>query len=99
MLDMSSFEAYVPDDARHRVRRAWLEAWKRARPGADPERAHAVIEPIAALRRAVIYQRFLDGIETSERRYHASDVPDWLRAALRSASNATESSLSPREPR
>jgi phosphotransferase family enzyme len=99
MLDMSSFEAYVPDDARHRVQRAWIDAWKRARPGADPEQAHAMIEPIAALRRAVIYQRFLDGIETSERRYHASDVPDWLRAALRSASNATESSLSPREPR
>jgi hypothetical protein len=82
MLDMSSFEAYVPDDARPRVREAWLDAWSSERPGADPRRADELLAPIAALRRAGIYQGFLDGIEPSERPYHASDVRDWLRTAL-----------------
>ncbi len=87
MLDMSSFEAYVPDGIQPRIRQAWIDAWRRDRPGADPARAEALIEPIAALRRAVIYQRFLDHIEPSERPYHAADPRDWLRAALRSAAN------------
>jgi len=82
MLDMSSFEAYVPHDARPRVREAWLDAWSSERPGADPRRADELLAPIAALRRAGIYQGFLDGIEPSERPYHASDVRDWLRTAL-----------------
>ena len=30
---------------------------------------------------AVIYQRFLDGIEPDERIYHAPDPPDWLEQA------------------
>jgi hypothetical protein len=82
MLDLSAFEERVSDDARPRVRAAWVDAWRAERPGSDPSRAAELIAPIAALRRAVIYQGFLDGIEPSERRYHGSDVPDWLRAAL-----------------
>jgi Phosphotransferase enzyme family len=82
MLDMSSFAEYVPDVARSRVRDAWVEAWERERPGADPTRAAELIAPIASLRRAVIFQGFLDRIEPSERRYHASDVRDRLRDAL-----------------
>jgi hypothetical protein len=82
MLDMSSFEAYVPDDVWPRVRQAWIEVWRDASRGGDPAQAEALIAPIAALRRAVIYQGFLDGIEPSERRYHESDVRDCLRAAL-----------------
>jgi hypothetical protein len=101
MLDMSSFEGYVSDDAKPRIRQAWIDAWKRARPGADPAHARALIEPIAALRRAVIYRGFLDGIEPSERRYHESDVRDWLRAALGNAADATnlEQPVSRPEPR
>ena len=82
MLDMSSFEKYVPDEIQPRIRQAWIDAWRRERPGADPARADALIEPIAALRRAVIYQRFLDHIEPSERPYHAVDPRDWLRSAI-----------------
>jgi hypothetical protein len=87
MLDMSSFEEYVPDDVRPRVRAAWIDAWGAECPGSDPARAADVIAPIASLRRAVIYQGFLDHIESSERRYHASDVRDWLRAALDQAAD------------
>lgn len=82
MLDMSAFERYVPDEVRPHVHDGWIDAWKRVRPGSDPTRAETLIAPIEALRRAVIYQRFLDHIEPSERRYHESDVRDWLRAAL-----------------
>ncbi len=82
MLDMSSFDQYVPEDVRPRIREAWIEAWRGVRPGSDPARAETVIAPIAALRRAVIYQGFLDRIEPSERRYHEADVRDWLRAAV-----------------
>ena len=87
MLDMSSFEENVPDDVRRRVRAAWIDAWRGERPGADPSLAAELIAPIAALRRAVKYQGFLDRIEPSERRYHASDVRDWLRVALGQATD------------
>lgn len=40
-----------------------------------------LLEPVAALRQAVIYRGFLDGIEPSERVYHADDPPLWLRRA------------------
>jgi len=86
MHDISSFEAYVPEDIRPRIREAWRDAWNDPCPGGDPARAETLIAPIASLRRAVIYQRFLDGIEPSERRYHESDVRHWLRAALAQAS-------------
>ncbi len=85
MLDMSSFEEYVPDDVWPRVREAWIDAWRAEFPGANPSQADALIAPIAALRQAVIYQGFLDGIEPSERRYHETDVRDWLRRALKQA--------------
>ena len=87
MLDMSSFEENVPDDVRLRVRAAWIDAWRGERPEADPSLAAELIAPIAPLRRAVKYQGFLDRIEPSERRYHASDVRDWLRAALEQATD------------
>jgi hypothetical protein len=62
----------------------WAREWREHRPGSDPMRAAALIEPIAALRQAVIYRGFLDGIEPSERCYHAGDPARWLRrAALR----------------
>jgi hypothetical protein len=49
-----------------------------------------VIRPVAALRQALIYRSFLDGIEPGERQYHESDVPFWLRrAAAEAAPRAT----------
>lgn len=85
MLDLSAFEEFVPDRSRPDVRSAWVQAWRDKCPDADPSTAAAIIGPISALRRAVIYQGFLDGIEPSERIYHATDVRDWLRHALAGA--------------
>jgi hypothetical protein len=65
------------------LRRRWLGRWAAARPGSDPERAAMVIAPLAALRQAIVYRRFLDGIEPSEHIYHRHDVGTWLREAAR----------------
>lgn len=40
------------------------------------------VAPVAALQRALIYRQFRDGIEASERCYHAEDVAQWLRRAI-----------------
>jgi hypothetical protein len=82
MLDLSAFAERIPDETRAGVRTTWVDAWRAERPDADPARAADVIAPVASLRRAVIYQGFLDGIEPSERHYHRADVPAWLRQAL-----------------
>jgi hypothetical protein len=82
MLDLSAFEERIADDVRAGVRETWADAWRQERPGTDPSRAADLIAPVASLRRAVIYQGFLDGIEPSEHRYHRADVPAWLRRAL-----------------
>ena len=50
-------------------------------PGCDPDRAAALLAPVAALRQALIYRTFLDGIEPDERVYHANDPGTWLRRA------------------
>ena len=63
------------------VRDGWERAWRDAVPGSDPRRAAELLAPLAAARQAVIYQRFLDGIEPSEHPYHRADVPVWLRNA------------------
>ena len=80
-----SFLGHVPEISRDRVRVACLEAWQAEYPGADSTRAAELIEPIAALRAALVYQGFLDGIEPSERPYHAADVPECLRRAVHTA--------------
>jgi hypothetical protein len=48
-----------------------------------------LIGPIAALRGALVYQGFLDGIEPSERIYHEADVPASLRRAIREVKTLT----------
>lgn len=65
--------------------RAWAEAWSAHIPGSDPAGALRLAEPLAHLVHAVRYQEFLDGIEPSERPYHAGDPVGALRTALRSA--------------
>jgi hypothetical protein len=79
LLDESAFLERVPVEAVELVRRHWHAAWRRAFPGSDPDRASALLEPVAAARRAVVYQGFLDRIEPSERVYHAADPAAWLR--------------------
>lgn len=52
-------------------------------PGSDPGTALELLRPVAALRNAAVYARFLAHIEPSEHRYHAADVGGWLDRALR----------------
>jgi aminoglycoside phosphotransferase (APT) family kinase protein len=78
LLDQAAFLEWVPAEHRQRVRSAWAAAWRAAVPGSDPERAGALVAPLAAVRQAVIYQLFLDNIEPVERVYHVGDPPMWL---------------------
>lgn len=64
----------------------WLGRWAAAVPGSDPHRAWALLRPFAVLRGAVVFQRFLDAIEPSERAYHEHDVEPFLERAAGLAS-------------
>jgi hypothetical protein len=81
LLDEPAFLDRVPADSLEIVRRHWHAEWSRALPGSDPERASRLLQPVAAARQALIYQRFLDGIEPSEWPYHAADPASWLHRA------------------
>lgn len=82
LLDTTAFLERVPPDRLERVRASWTTAWKEAYPSADVAHAADLIRPIAALRQALIYRRFLDGIEASEHVYHREDPATWLRRAI-----------------
>ena len=79
MLDQPAFLTRIPRDTVGPVRAHWLQRWRAAVPGCDPDRAAALLAPVAAARQAVVYRRFLDGIEPAERNYHRVDPADWLR--------------------
>lgn len=81
LLDQSAMLTPQSSANERRLRTHWAAAWRRCHPGADIEAATRLVEPLAALRRAVIYQRFVDAIEPAERPYHQDDVPDFLRLA------------------
>jgi hypothetical protein len=78
LLDEPAFLDRVPTDAVDTVRRSWHAEWTSALAGSDPDRASRLLRPVAAARQALVYQTFLDGIEPSERPYHAADPADWL---------------------
>jgi Ser/Thr protein kinase RdoA (MazF antagonist) len=78
LLDQPAFLDMAPDEFADPLRAHWARAWTAAVPGSDPETAARLIAPLAAARQAVIYQRFLDGIEPVERRHHEADLVDWL---------------------
>ena len=63
------------------MRAHWAALWLAAVPGSGPERAAALLEPVAAPRQAVIYDQFLAQIEPDERVYHTGDPAAWLRRA------------------
>jgi aminoglycoside phosphotransferase (APT) family kinase protein len=92
LLDLPAFFEPVADPADHAwLRDRWLARWAEAVPGSDPGRAAALLAPIAALRQATVYRRFLDEIEPSERCYHEADPPAWLaRAAALARAEATD---------
>jgi hypothetical protein len=78
LLDQAAFLDAIPGDAATAVRAQWLQQWRAAVPGSDPERASALLAPVAAARQAVIYRKFLDNIEPSEQVYHRADPAKWL---------------------
>jgi hypothetical protein len=90
LLDLPPFDRNLAAEHRPAARVRWIEQWTAHAPGSDAARAVTLIVPIAVLRLAIIYQRFLDGIEQTERRYHEADVPQQLRdAAQRASDNVT----------
>ena len=50
MLDMSAFLDRIPSGAVDRVRSQWLDDWRTAVPGSDPDRAAALLAPVASSR-------------------------------------------------
>jgi len=79
LLDRAAFLPRVRTRERTRVLRHWDRLWKEAVPGCDPARAAELVQPVAALRQAIVYDGFVQGIEPSERVYHAHDAARWLR--------------------
>lgn len=79
LLDQSAFLDRVPATHVAPIREHWTAAWRTAVPGSDPQSAAALLAPVAAARQAVVYRRFLDNIEPSERVYHRHDPANWLR--------------------
>jgi len=83
LLDMPAFLGRMSAERASAVRERWI-----ALLAGSAGRASELIAPIAALRQALIYRTFLDEIEPAERRYHAADVPMWLREALTSSGHS-----------
>jgi len=77
LLDLPAFIERVGDRA-ETLHARWMRRWAAAVPGSEPALAAELIAPVALMRQAIIYQRFLDGIEESERVYHRADVPERL---------------------
>ena len=92
LLDQPAMFDRAPIEAVEPLRDQWAAEWQAALPGSDPLRAARLLAPVAAARQAVIYRKFLDNIEPSERPYHSADPSNWLaRAAelVRAETNAT----------
>jgi hypothetical protein len=81
LLDQAAFVERLSPTDRTAVRSLWADLWRDAVPGSDPDQAAQLLEPVAALRQAVIYDVFLAAIEPDERVYHAPDPATWLRRA------------------
>lgn len=81
LFDVPAMIEPLTPDVRASLLTRWVRAWQERRPGSDPLRAQALVQPIAALRQALIYRGFLDAIEPSERVYHERDPAGWLRRA------------------
>ena len=73
LLDQPAFLGRIPARSASVARRRWHSAWRAAAPGSDPDRASALLAPVAAARQAVSYQGFLENTEPSEHPYHRAD--------------------------
>jgi Ser/Thr protein kinase RdoA (MazF antagonist) len=81
LLDQAAFLSSLGEPKREPVRAAWASLWRDAVPVSATDRAAVLLAPVGALRQALIYRTFLDGIEPTERVYHANDPATWLRRA------------------
>jgi hypothetical protein len=78
LLDQPAMFDRAPQDAVGPLRDQWAAEWEAAIPGSDPRQAARLLAPVAAARQAVIYRKFLENIEPSERPYHDADPANWL---------------------
>lgn len=85
LLDLLPFDRNLDAADRPAARARWIEQWTARFPASDVARAVGSVVPLGALRLAMVYQRFLDGIEQTEQPYHEADVPARLRDAARLA--------------
>jgi hypothetical protein len=86
MLDLRpAFERLSPVDQLGWIS-IWAGEWSRVVPGCDARRAAELVRPLGPLFGAVVYQKFLDNIEPSERRYFDGDPVRALLAVVRNVS-------------
>jgi hypothetical protein len=84
-LDIQRLLSWLPNEKHEHAVEIWTTAWKRQLPDSDPHRALAPMSVLGHLVYAVVYQRFLDNIEPSERVYHEDDPASELQAAVDAA--------------
>jgi hypothetical protein len=82
LLDEAAAVDHLPATLADEARNAFVAAWHDAVPGSDPRQAAELLRPVAALRHAVINQRFLDNIEPAEHPFHRHDPVDWITRAV-----------------
>jgi len=85
--DIEKLAYWLPAEQRDAARACWIDAWQAQLPGCDPKRALEPMSVLFHLMDAVVYQRFLDGIEPTERLYHEGDPAGEVRVALRAAAS------------
>ena len=82
MLDLRpSLEYFTARDQLGAIN-IWECEWSRHVPGCDARRAAELVRPLGPLYGAVVYQKFLDNIETTERPYHEGDPAHALQQAI-----------------
>lgn len=82
MLDLPSTVPYFSRQDRLASIDIWQSEWSRAMPGCEAGRAADLVSPLGPIFGAVVSQKFLDNIETSERSYHEGDPARALRSAV-----------------
>jgi Ser/Thr protein kinase RdoA (MazF antagonist) len=87
--DILRLRNWVPAEQRPVAEQIWVETWRSELPGSRPELALAPMAVLVHLVNALVYQRFLDNIEPSERVYHEDDPTTELRAALETWNGCT----------
>ena len=79
LLDQAAFLDRVPEEEAVARPGRVVASLARSDPRQRPRWGAALLlEPVAALRQALIYRGFLDAIEPDERIYHAADPAIWL---------------------